>query len=61
MLMQHYQYGIKDVSKEYQVKFMQNGWEVLSIKQIETLSDEADESINVTLPKKRGRPFKVKV
>jgi hypothetical protein len=57
MLMQHYQHGIKDVPKDYMTKFMMNGWEILSIKEIEVLSNEADESI---APKKRGRPFKAK-
>jgi hypothetical protein len=60
MLMQHHQYGVKDVSKEYQVKFMQNGWEVLSNNQIQVIAKEAEESIEPA-PKKRGRPFKAKV
>jgi hypothetical protein len=68
MLMQHHQYGIKDVSKEYQVKFMQNGWEVLSNNQIQTIAKEAEEDCGCNQmlpepkvePKKRGRPFKDK-
>ena len=72
MLMQHHQYGVKDVSKEYQVKFIQNGWEVLSNNQIQTIAKEAEEDCgcnqmlpepkqsSATVEKKRGRPFKDK-
>jgi hypothetical protein len=58
MLMQHYQYGIKDVPKEYYSKFVENGWKELANNDIEVL-DKAEESIELA-QKKRGRPFKVK-
>jgi hypothetical protein len=69
MLMQHHQYGVKDVPDDHKVKFMYNGWYVLSNKEMKELVKEAEEDCGCNKmlpepkvePKKRGRPFKAKV